>query len=283
LFSAKLFSRVYCLRKKRMTTFKDVVGKKKLFIGMLHLGIMPGTPFYQEGTYETTLAAAVEDAVALDRGGASGCLIQTVDRVYTTKDDADPARVAGVANIVREIRKATSPDFLVGVQIMRNAVKASIGVAKVCGGSFVRVGALVGATISMHGLVDSSAHDVMAYRRYIGAEDIGVIADIESMHFHWPGGKPIGEIAWDAKYVGASAVAIGDKDESKMLEMIAQIRKAQPGLPILLAGYTNHANAAIMMAAADGAFVGTCLEKGGWAGRIDEQRVREYAEIVAKL
>mgnify|MGYP003351219136 CR=1 FL=1 len=38
-----------------------------------------------------------------------------------------------------------------------------------------------------------------------------------------------------------------------------------------------------MMAAADGAFVGTCLEKGGWAGRIDEQRVREYAEIVAKL
>ena len=51
---------------------------------------------------------------------------------------------------------------------------------------------------------------------HAGGTEVALPAD-----FHWPGGKPIGEIAWDAKYVGASAVAIGDKDESKMLEMIA--------------------------------------------------------------
>lgn len=265
-----------------MTVF-DRLGKKKLFIGMLHLGVMPGTPFYEEGTYEATLQAAVEDALALDRGGADGCLVQTVDRVYSTKDEADPARVAGVANIVREIRKATRPDFLIGVQIMRNAVKASLGVAKVCGGSFVRVGTLVGATLTTHGFVEANPHDVQAYRRYIQAQDIALIAEIDSMHFKWFGGKPLTEVAWDAKYVGATAVSLGSPDEKKTLQMVEEVKQAQPALPVMLAGYTNHENAARLLAVADGAFVGTCLEKGGWAGRIDEQRVCEYAEIVAKL
>ena len=36
-------------------------------------------------------------------------------------------------------------------------------------------------------------------------------------------------------------------------------------------------------AIADGAFVGTCLEKAGWGTAVDEERVRAYMEIVSKL
>ena len=117
--------------------FTDL-GKKKIIIGMVHLGAMPGTPFYEEGSYEATFEQALRDAKALDEGGATGCLVQTVERVYPTNDEADYARVVGVGNIVRAIAQETRPDFQIGVQIMTNALQASVAVAKVSGGSFLR-------------------------------------------------------------------------------------------------------------------------------------------------
>ena len=65
--------------------------------------------------------------------------------------------------------------------------------------------------------------------------------------------------------------------------MIATVREAVPGLPVILAGYTSHGNAARLLAAADGAYVGTCLERGGWGGQIDPGRVRAYVDIVRGL
>lgn len=258
----------------------DTLGKSKAVLGMVHLGPMPGTPFYEEGTYEATFEKALGDARALYEGGATGCLVQTVERVYSVKDEAEPSRVAGVAAIVRAISQATGPEFQIGVQIMRNAIKASIAVAKVCGGSYVRCGALVGMTLTSHGMVEANPHDVLAYRAAINAKGVKLIAEVDSMHFKWYGGKPVAEVARAAKHVGADAVSLGDPDEAVTLEMIRQVRKALPDLPIILCGYTNFENTARLLAAADGAFVGTCLEKGKWGGPIDVERVRDYMAIV---
>jgi uncharacterized protein len=261
----------------------DKLGRKKVVLGMIHLGVMPGTPFYEEGSYEATFEKALADAHALYEGGADGCLVQTVDRVYVKGDESDPARVAGVANIVRAIDKATGPDFQIGVQMMRNALKASLAVAKVCNGSYLRCGALVGATLTTHGLVEANPYDVMQYRAAIGAGHVKMIAEIDSMHFQWWGGKPIAEVARSAKSVGADAVSLGSPDEEVTLQMIRDVKRALPDLPVILAGYTNHANAARLLAEADGAFVGTCLERAGWGGSIDIERVREYVAIVDSL
>jgi uncharacterized protein len=124
---------------------------------------------------------------------------------------------------------------------------------------------------------------VMSYRAQIGAKQIKMIAEIDSMHFKWFGGKPVAEVAGQARYVGADAVSLGVPDEETTLRMIREVRQTAPGLPIILAGYTNHENAARMLAEADGAFVGTCLEKGKWGGPIDVERVREYVKIVASI
>src|ERR671925_542693 len=74
---------------------------------------------------------AVADATALYHGGADGCLVQTVDRVYPATDEADYARVAAMAAITQAVADATGPEFQIGVQMMLNALKASIAVAKV--------------------------------------------------------------------------------------------------------------------------------------------------------
>ena len=50
-----------------------------------------------------------------------------------------------------------------------------------------------------------------------------------------------------------------------------------------MSGYTSHENAARLLSAADGAFVGTCLERAGWGGPVDPGRVRAYMDIVRGL
>lgn len=255
-------------------------GKKKVIIGMVHLAPMPGTPFYEVGSYPRIRDRAIADAAALYHGGATGCLVQTIDKVYPVKDEADPARVAAVANIVHEIAKATGPKFQIGVQILRNAIRASMAVAQVSGGSFLRCGALIGATMTNDGLMTADPHSVMQYRQQINAHHIKLIAEINSMHFKALDGTPTVALAKAAMDVGADAVSIGSPDEALTIAMIDDIRAALPDAPIFLAGYTNHANARRMLALVDGAFVGSCLEKDGWGSAIDEALVRKYMEQV---
>jgi len=260
------------------------LGTRKVVLGMVHLPPLPGTPFHEEGSFGRILDAAVQSARALEEGGADGCLVQTVDRVYAAGEDSDPARTTAMALVVSSIAEAAGEGFQVGVQLMRNALKASLAVAKVAGGSYIRAGALVGATLTPHGMVEARPLEVMEYRAKISAQHIKIIAEVESMHFKWFGeARPVGEVARAAMSAGADAVALGHPDEARTLEMIASVRQAAPGVPVILAGYTSHENAARLLAAADGAFVGTCLERDGWGGQIDAGQVRAYMDIVRGL
>ena len=163
------------------------LGKRKAVLGMIHLQPLPGAVFYADGSFNQTLETAVESAQALYHGGADGCLVQTVDRIYSVKDESDPTRTTAMGLIVHAIVQATGADFQVGVQLMRNALKASLAVAKVAGGSFIRAGALVGTTLTAHGMVEANPLDVMEYRKKINAWDVKVIAEVDSMQFKWFG------------------------------------------------------------------------------------------------
>jgi len=248
---------------------------------MVHLEPLPGTPFHREGSFYQTLERAVQSARALHQGGADGCLVQTVDRVYGVRDESDPARTAAMSLIARSVVEGTGAGFQVGVQMLRNSVKASLAVAKVAGGHFIRAGAIVGRTTTVHGIVEANPLDVMHYRSSIAAWDVKIIADVHSMHFTWYGDAMAPEeVARAAQHVGADAVCLGDPDEDETARLIAAVRATAPDLPVILAGYTNHANAARLLALADGAFVGRCLEPSGWGGPIDVERVKTYVDIV---
>jgi membrane complex biogenesis BtpA family protein len=261
----------------------DTLGKKKVVIGMVHLSPLPGTPFYQEGSMEQILANAVADATALYQGGADGCLVQTMDRIYPADDQADYARVAAMATIVQAVATATPPSFQIGVQIMLNALKASVAVAKVCHGSFLRCTALVGATLTAAGLVQAQPLDFLTYRAQIGAHQVKLIAEVHSMHFRWLGERPPAEVARMAARIGADAVEVAHPDEDTNAKLVRDIKQALPTLPVILGGHTTHDNVARRLAEADGAFVGTCLKVGSRESRVDIERVREYVKIVASL
>jgi predicted TIM-barrel enzyme len=178
--------------------------------------------------------------------------------------------------IVAQVASACGPDFLTGVQIMKNAVSASLAVAKAAGAHFIRVSALVGATESPFGVVRGEPERVMAYRKAIGAEDVAILADVHTQHFRAIDGASVGQIAKWAAECGADAVSLGDPDDSVTLALAAEVRAAQPALPILLCGYTNAGNAQRLLAASDGALVGSALQADGWGSAIDPVRVRAY-------
>ena len=265
-----------------MRTF-DSLGKKKVVIGMIHLVPLPGTPHFEEGNFEKALDKAIGDAQALEGGGADGCLVQTVDRVYPIEDEADYARVAAFSAIVHEVIKATGPEFQVGVQIMWNALHASLGVAHALGASFLRCAALVGVSDSPYGHIQGDPIQFLNYRKQLGAERVKLIAEVDGMHFRSPSGKATPDLARMAMGVGAHGVEIAHEDEELNNRTVAEIKEQLPDLPVFLGGKTNHENAARRMKLADGAFVGSCLEKGGWGSAIDVDLVKEYVAIVRSL
>ena len=265
-----------------MRSFNSL-GKKKVIIGLVHLLPLPGTPFYQEENEKLALDKALADAKALEEGGADGCLIQTVDRIYPLGDAVDYARIAAMANIVHAVSQATGPDFQIGVQIMWNALNASLAVAKVCGGSFLRCSTLIGATMTPAGIAQSNAIGFHNYRTRLGAEGIKLIAEVESMHFQWLHGKPVAEVADLALRADADAVEVAHPDEETNAQQVCQIKEKFPDLPVILGGHTNHENAARRLAHADGAFVGSCFETGGWGSHVDADLVRRYVDIVAGI
>ncbi|MFI9561423.1 BtpA/SgcQ family protein [Nonomuraea endophytica] len=256
----------------------------KLVLGMIHLQALPGTPYHRDGSFPEILHTAVQSARTLQDGGADGCLIQTVDRVYAADESSDPARIAALSLITRAVVEATGPGFQVGAQLMRNAICSSLAVVKVAGGCFTRATALVGATMSPSGLVHADPLTVMDYRKKIDAQDVKIVAEVASMHFSWfGGGKTVAEVAASARQAGADAVSLCHADDDTTLEMIAAVRATCPELPIILAGHTHHGNAGRLLGSrqgADGAFVGTCLESAGWGSAIDSGKVKSYVEAI---
>jgi predicted TIM-barrel enzyme len=164
---------------------------------------------------------------------------------------------------------------------MRHAVSASLAVAKVAGAQFVRADAIVGATLSTHGLVQPDPLRIMTYRRSIDAFDVRLIVDVDSMHYRWPlPDEPSGDVARRAMMVGADAVCVANADPGRALELVAEIRSRAPDAPVVLGGFVNHRTAARLLAAADGAFVSGCLADPADPTRLDLQRIRDLVDTV---
>ncbi|HWS29407.1 MAG TPA: BtpA/SgcQ family protein, partial [Clostridia bacterium] len=265
--------------------FKEAHEKNiKLIFGLIHLLPMPGTPYYHDGDYEKSIAKAVTDAKALENGGATGCLIQTVDKVYPSGNDSDYARVACMAVIANEVRKNVGAGFKIGVQIMWNCITPSLAVAKSVNADFTRCTALIGTTTSPFGTIEADPLHVFEYRRKIDACSVDLIAEIAGYHFKSGYNKEVLlGLVQSANMVGASAVEIMHKDEATNNQMERDIREAFPHMPIVLGGATDVGSAKSRLRDADAALVGRCFENGSWGGGIDEETVAAYMKEVNSI
>jgi len=255
-------------------------------MGLVHLAPLPGTPLFKEGDMERSIEKALFDTRALLEGGADGCLIQSVDKIYPSGDDTDYARVAGITVVVNEVMKIVPKDFKVGIQLMWNCITPSIAVAKATGACFTRCSALIGTIQTPYGEMNADPLKVQSYRRNVGAWDcVDLISEISGYH-NVMGGYDKTELLVKARQsmtVGANAIEVFNADEAVNNQMVQDIKGMNPDIPVILGGGTNIENAARRLKYADGALVGGCFEKGKWGGNIDKDIVAEYVSIVRSI
>lgn len=252
---------------------------KPFIIGMVHVGPLPSTPLGSGAGIDDIIEVAVRDARALEEGGVDGIMVENFYDAPYPKDVADPATVASMALITKEIVKNVSVP--VGVNILRNCGLQALAIAHVCGASFIRVNALSETVVSDQGILEPIAYELMRYRRYLGAR-VAVFADIHVKHAAPLAWRPPELVAREAvERGGADAVIVSGTRTGAPpnVKEVAAVRNAV-GVPVIVGSGVTPANARELLSVADGAIVGTYFKEGN---RVSIERVKKFMSVVRSL
>jgi len=266
-------------------SLETIFDVRKPLIGMIHLLPLPGSPQYSGEGISLSLDAALRDAKALRNGGFDGLLIENYGDSPFKPTPADPETVASMTAIGREIRRQV--DLPVGVNVLRNGALAALAIAHVIGARFIRVNVLTESLLTDQGIIDACAHDLMRYRKRLGATDVRVFADVRSKHAAPLVSRPVEESARDAAYRGMADALIvtGPRTGAEPdRDSLRRIKASVPDRPVLIGSGLSKRNAVKLLGEADGAIVGTSVKQNGLIERpIDETRVRELVKSIARL
>ena len=262
---------------------QSVFGVSRALIGVVHAGALPGTPASRQGIAGIAEAASAEARTYAAAGFHGLILENTHDRPYL-KGSVGPEIVAALAVIGVEVRRAAG--LPLGVQILAGANSAAMAVAHACGASFVRVEGFVFAHVADEGLIESTAGELLRYRRCIGADGVLVFADIKKKHSAHAitADVCLAETARAAEFFQADGVIVSGAATGRPTDP-GEVRAVSEAvsIPTLVGSGVTPENMA-SFGAADALIVGSSVKEGGvWSNRLDDGRVREVARAFQSL
>jgi membrane complex biogenesis BtpA family protein len=255
----------------------------RALIGVIHAGALPGTPGNRQSVAEIA-ADAADEARMYAAAGFHGLIIEnTHDRPYL-KGSAGPEIVAAMTAVGSEVRRAAR--LPLGVQILAGANSAAMAVAQACGASFIRVEGFVFAHVADEGLIESTAGELLRYRRAIGAESVRVFADIKKKHSAHAitADVDLAETARAAEFFQADGVIVSGAATGRRTDP-EDVKAASEavGIPTLVGSGVTPENMECF-AVADGLIVGSSVKEGGlWMNSLDGGRVRAVAQAFRAL
>ncbi|MCI9479910.1 MAG: BtpA/SgcQ family protein [Lachnospiraceae bacterium] len=235
---------------------------KKVIAGMVHCLPLPGTLLYG-GSMEAVLHKALADAAALKAVGVDAVIVEnTNDRPLAERLETE--QTAALAAVARQVVEETG--LVVGIDASFNDGPAGIAVACASGASFIRCPVYVDCVmVTGAGKIGPCAKEVLRMRRLLGAEHIGIWADVQVKHSHLLLPEvSLEESARTAWEYGAEVLIVTGLSTGleTPLEAIRRVKKAVP-IPVVAGSGFGLENAAEQLEAADGAIVGTAMKKGG--------------------
>lgn len=261
----------------------SLFGVRRALIGVIHTGGLPGTPNAAR-SFDETAEDCVAEARLYAAAGFHGVMIEnTHDRPYVN-NSAGPEIAAAMAVIGYKVRRAV--DLPLGVQVLAAANQCAVAVAQACGSSFVRVEGFVFAHVADEGLIQSSAGQLLRYRRMIGADEIRVFADIKKKHSAHAitADVDLAETAKAAEFFLADGVIVtgvstGSPADPREVRSVSEAVK----LPTLVGSGITVENICDYPDA-DAFIVGSSVKHNGvWSGRLDETRVRALYRAFMEL
>lgn len=264
--------------------FAKLFPDTKPVVGVIHVGALPGTPASCRGVAEIADAAAAE-ARLYAAAGTDGLVIENMHDVPYLRGAVGPEIVAAMAVVARAVR-GEFPRPL-GVQILAGANTAALAVAHAAGLDFVRVEGYAFAHVADEGWIESSAAELLRFRRTIGAERVDVWADVKKKHSSHAvtADVSIGATAEAVEFMRADAVIVSGSATGSP-PSVEDVREVKSGcrLPVVLGSGVDDENIADFYAEADGFIIGSYFKTGGhWAGAVERERVERMMEVVRKL
>ena len=252
-------------------------------IAMIHLGALPGTPAGGRPLREIE-AQAVREARLYRDAGLQGLMLENMHDTPYLRGRVGPEIVAAMAIVARAVKAAVP--LPCGVQILAAANTEAMAVAHAAGLDFIRAEGFAFAHVADEGFIQSSAAELLRYRRAIGADRVQVWADVKKKHSSHAitADVGIGETAHAVEFMRGDAVIVtgavtGDAPQPAD---VGEVKHATR-LPVYLGSGVTAANVGEFFAEADGFIVGSEFKTGGhWSGAVDAKRVRRFMTAVAK-
>ncbi len=251
---------------------------------MIHLGALPGTPAARQSVVEIE-RQAVREAKLYRDAGVDAVMLENMHDTPYLRGAVGPEIVATMAVIARAVKAASG--LLCGIQILAAANREALAVAQAAGLDFIRAEGFAFAHVADEGIIQSSAAELLRYRRTIGAGNVQVWADIKKKHSSHAitADVNIGETAHAVEFMRGDAVIVTGSvtGDPVSLDDVRQVRRST-SLPILLGSGVTAANLREFGGEADGFIVGSEFKAGGhWAGAVDRTRVKRFMRAVAGI
>jgi membrane complex biogenesis BtpA family protein len=170
----------------------------------------------------------------------------------------------------------------VGTQVLAGANQEALAVAHAAGLDFIRAEGYAFAHVADEGFIQSSAAELLRYRRLIGAERVQVWADVKKKHSAHAitADVSLGLTAETVEFMRGDAVIITG-DVTGAPPKIEDVReaKAHCRLPVLLGSGVTPENLGAFYAEADGFIVGSYFKVDGyWMNTVDPQRAARFMD-----
>ncbi|CCU78453.1 BtpA protein [Halanaerobium saccharolyticum subsp. saccharolyticum DSM 6643] len=265
---------------------KNIFGKEKAIIGMIHTKALPGAPRYNGESMEEIIEFSINDAKALKAGGVDGLMFENAwDVPFSKPEDIGYETVAALTVLANEVTKEVDLPF--GFNFLANGVIQSLAAAKATNADWVRCNQWVNAYVANEGILEGASAEAMRYKKMLHGEDIRVLADVHVKHGSHSivADRSLAEQTRDNIFFDADIlIATGSRtgDETSLDELIGISNNTQ--LPVIVGSGLNDNNAKKILEIASGAVVGSYLKEDGvWWNPVDVERVKRLMEIVNKL
>lgn len=264
---------------------KELFGTEKPIIGVVHLLPLPGSARW-DGQIESICRRAEQEAVALATGGANGLIVENFFDVPYSKQRLDAATISAFTLVVKRVMSLC--DLPIGINCLRNDGLSAVAIAQTTGARFIRVNVLAHAMVTDQGIIEGNAHELLLYRKQLGAEKIKIFADILVKH-STPLLAERNDITLIAKETKMRALADAlivsgnETGEAPDFADLKAVRLALPDCPLLAGSGVNKENIERIFDIANGVIVASSLKQQGIIENpIDSERVRGLVSAAQK-
>lgn len=254
---------------------------KLAVIGMIHLRALPGSPGF-DGDLGKVRDWALRDAEALAEGGVDALMIENFGDAPFYPDRVPAHVVAHLTAVAAAVKARVA--LPLGINCLRNDGRSALAIAHAVGAQYIRVNVLCGVRVADQGLLHGIAHDLLRDRAALGAESVGILADVDVKHSVSLATRPLEDEIDDTIHRGmADGLIVSGAGTGKATDpgKVQRVKQRAGKTPVLIGSGVTIDTVGEIRRHCDGVIVGTHFKAGGnVAAAVEVGRVRAFMAAV---